>query len=223
MTELREWAERIDQLTERQMKLLTAKNLKQLPELYSTEKDRDPMVWVKFFNPYGRGTWFATEFDGKDTFFGYVMGIGGDELGYFSLSELKRIRAEREDSWKPMKLSQAKAYERKIHGLPEEKEEEGEGEELSEAVAQWIWANDGDLEFALSPFDGQVQIGMGGEWWNGKLKGTKTVFNHRKQRVDPAYAPVTVEVTKDGNDFVFDIKGGFGGMYEKKIKIGKKG
>ena len=46
---------------------------------------------VKFFNPIGSWTWYATEFDGKDTFFGLV---DGDflEWGSFSLSELKSIR-----------------------------------------------------------------------------------------------------------------------------------
>jgi len=107
----------LKRLEEGRQKFLTAKDLKNLPELYSQDGVRDPMVWVKFFNPYGRGTWFATEFSPEEgRFFGYVMGLGGDELGYFMLSDLRRIRAEREQNWKPMKLSAAKAYEKKLHG-----------------------------------------------------------------------------------------------------------
>jgi hypothetical protein len=112
---MRELLKRLEEGT--WQKLLTAKDLKKLPPLYSQEKEKDPMVWVKFFNPYGSGTWFATEFDPKEElFFGYVMGLGGDELGYFSLRDLKSIRAEREQYWKPMKLSAAKQYEKKLHG-----------------------------------------------------------------------------------------------------------
>ena len=104
-------------LEEARQKMLTANDLRKLPAMGATQNESDPKVWVKFFNPYGRGTWFATEYDPKDQmFFGYVMGLGGDELGYFSLADLKRIRAEREQYWKPMKLSAAKAYERKLHG-----------------------------------------------------------------------------------------------------------
>jgi hypothetical protein len=101
-------------------KLLTAADKKRLPKLYSQENNKDPKVWVKFFNPRGSGTWFATEFDGDDTFFGYVMGLGGDELGYFSLSELSRAKCERDQYWKPMSLSAAKATERKMQGQRDE-------------------------------------------------------------------------------------------------------
>lgn len=63
-----------------------------LPALYAQEdRGEDAMVWVKYFNPYGRGTWYITEFDGEDTLFGYCespLGPDCDELGYASLSEL---------------------------------------------------------------------------------------------------------------------------------------
>jgi hypothetical protein len=45
-------------------------------------------VWVKFFSPYSGWTWYATEFDGVDRFFGYVTGFA-NEWGYFSLQELE--------------------------------------------------------------------------------------------------------------------------------------
>lgn len=78
------------------MKLLTKEITKKLPELYSNEdkKPEDVKVIVKFFDPMGSFTWYATEFDGKDTFFGYVRGHC-NELGYFSLSELESIGKQR--------------------------------------------------------------------------------------------------------------------------------
>lgn len=101
----------------RTQKLLTQKDRKRLPPLYSQDDNPDPMVWVKFFNPYGEGTWLATEFDGRDTFFGLVD-LGYPELGYFSLRELQSIRGpggvqgiERDAYFKPKPLSEAKRQE----------------------------------------------------------------------------------------------------------------
>lgn len=69
-------------------RLLSKALRKQLPALYATEELGDEaLVQVKFFSPYTNWTWYATEFDGKDTFFGLVIGHY-PELGYFSLSEL---------------------------------------------------------------------------------------------------------------------------------------
>jgi hypothetical protein len=45
------------------------------------------LVIAKFFTPRSNWTWFATEFDGDDTFFGFVCGHEG-EWGSFLLSEL---------------------------------------------------------------------------------------------------------------------------------------
>lgn len=75
------------------MKLLTKELRKQIPKLYANER-KDPTeikVVAKFFYPLNQWTWYATEFDGKDTFFGYVKGFD-NELGYFSLSELESIK-----------------------------------------------------------------------------------------------------------------------------------
>ena len=73
------------------MKLMTKDLQMQLPQLYSQEEVEDPKVVAKFFTPDANWTWFATEFDGKDTFFGLVDGFE-KELGYFSLAELESIR-----------------------------------------------------------------------------------------------------------------------------------
>ena len=76
------------------MQLLTKEILKRFKEVGSQEKDKDPIVIVKFFNPVGRGYWYATEYNAKDKiFFGYVSLFGdhNDEWGTFSLEELESI------------------------------------------------------------------------------------------------------------------------------------
>ncbi|MCD4830457.1 MAG: DUF2958 domain-containing protein [Anaerohalosphaeraceae bacterium] len=74
------------------MKLLTQEIRKQLPQLYSQEdKGGKAVVYLKMFNPSGSWSWYATEFDGEDTFFGLVDGFE-KELGYFSLKELESVR-----------------------------------------------------------------------------------------------------------------------------------
>jgi hypothetical protein len=79
------------------MKLLTKEILKKLPPLYANENlsPEETKVIVKFFNPCGAATWYATEFEPETgTFFGYVNLGNRDfaELGYFSLEELEAIR-----------------------------------------------------------------------------------------------------------------------------------
>jgi hypothetical protein len=62
------------------------------PKLYSNEKlGLNAQAHVKFFTPDAGWTWYASEFDGEDTFFGLVIGLE-IELGYFSLSELSEVR-----------------------------------------------------------------------------------------------------------------------------------
>lgn len=74
------------------MLLLTKANRKALPKLYSQDgKGMDAIAHVKFFTPDSNWTWYATEFDGEDLFFGLVDGFER-ELGYFSLSELQTVR-----------------------------------------------------------------------------------------------------------------------------------
>ena len=74
------------------MMLLTKELRKKLPKLYAQEKKgEDAIVHVKFFTPDSNWTWYATEFDGVDTFFGLVDGFE-KELGYFSLAELSSTK-----------------------------------------------------------------------------------------------------------------------------------
>lgn len=100
------------------MMLLTKAIKKALPPLYSQENNPDPKVIVKFFDPTGSFTWFATEFDGEDLFFGKVFSsmCPEGELGYFRLSELlhckdnqrglKGLKIERDKFFKQTPISQ---------------------------------------------------------------------------------------------------------------------
>lgn len=92
------------------MKLVTQKVARELPPLYANDGDPEDEVdvVVKFFDPMGQYTWYATEAsavvdgewveltadnyeDADDIrFFGYVDGQFG-ELGYFHLSELESV------------------------------------------------------------------------------------------------------------------------------------
>jgi hypothetical protein len=74
------------------MELLTQELRAALPPLRSTQSlGIDAPIIVKFFTPTSNWTWYATEFDGEDLFFGLVDGFD-KEFGYFSLSELEAVR-----------------------------------------------------------------------------------------------------------------------------------
>ncbi len=76
------------------IKLLTKEAREKLPKLGSQEeKGLDALARVKFFMPDSYWTWYASEFDGEDLFFGLVAGHEA-ELGYFSFSELEGIRGD---------------------------------------------------------------------------------------------------------------------------------
>ena len=81
-----------DSQGDKKMMLLTKANRNALPALYATDGDKAAKAVVKFFTPDGNFTWYASEFDGNDTFFGLVDGGACKELGYFSLSELTNLR-----------------------------------------------------------------------------------------------------------------------------------
>ena len=94
------------------MELMPKEVQEKLPPLYVQEQlGGRAVVHVKYFTPDGSWTWYATEFDGKDTFFGLVDG-NVKELGYFSLSELREARGpmglhiERDLHWTPKTLKE---------------------------------------------------------------------------------------------------------------------
>ena len=92
---------------------MTADLRTQLPQLYSQEEVDDPKAIAKYFTPWTGWTWYATEFDGSDTFFGLVDGQE-QELGYFSLKELEDARGplglpiERDLHFDPTPLSEVR-------------------------------------------------------------------------------------------------------------------
>lgn len=75
------------------MMLLTKKNIKDLPAIGSTDgQGGDAVAVVKFFDPTGSWTWYATEYNPETgEFFGLVDGHE-KELGYFQLEELASFR-----------------------------------------------------------------------------------------------------------------------------------
>jgi len=80
------------------MMMMTKELLKALPKLrtYENAKAEDVPIAVKFFDPTGSWTWYATEGDvmpdGDIEFFGLVRGFE-TELGYFRLSDLQNAKA----------------------------------------------------------------------------------------------------------------------------------
>jgi hypothetical protein len=90
---------------------MTKELIEKMPALYSQEeKGLDAVAQVKFFSPYSNWTWYATEFDGEDIFFGYVEGFE-NELGTFSLSELDKVTTK-------MFGMEMPAVERDLHWTP---------------------------------------------------------------------------------------------------------
>ena len=95
----------------------TPYRLSQIPKLYETDPVslRNKLIHLHFF--LADSDWYVAEFDGKDTFWGFVI-LNGDyvnaEWGYFSFSELRRIRmngwmeidCELERHWKVRPASQ---------------------------------------------------------------------------------------------------------------------
>lgn len=78
------------------MKLITKEIESKLLKtpLYSTEKQPECPVLVKFFYPYGAGTWYVLEAEkqGEDWLFFGLVELQETELGYFTLSELQSVR-----------------------------------------------------------------------------------------------------------------------------------
>ena len=83
----KEWGREIP----REHGLLPDEIKEKLPKLYENEEyGMEAKALVKFFTPDSNWTWYASEFDGEDIFFGLVSGLEV-ELGYFSLSEIQSI------------------------------------------------------------------------------------------------------------------------------------
>ena len=90
----------------------------EIPTLYSTEDQKDPLCIIKLFTPDANWTWYIIEIDDREELcFGYVVGME-QELGYFTMSELSSLRGklnlpvERDMGFIPMPLSKVK----RLHG-----------------------------------------------------------------------------------------------------------
>jgi len=99
--------------------LLDEISRKKLPQLRSGEElGLEAPAQVKFFTPDSNWTWYASEFDGVDTFFGLVSGFEV-EFGNFSLSELQQVLGpmglpiERDLHFEPKKLSELLEFHRR--------------------------------------------------------------------------------------------------------------
>ena len=98
------------------MQLLTKVIRKKLPKLGAQDGlGGKAIAHVKFFTPDSSWTWYITEFDGKDTFFGMVYGLEW-EFGYVSLAELEAVtgavglHVERDLHWTPKTLAEIAPY-----------------------------------------------------------------------------------------------------------------
>ncbi len=104
------------------MPLLTNAMREQLPALYANEElGLEAQALVKFFTPDAGWTWYASEFDGDDIFFGLVVGHE-IELGYFSLKELEEVRGplglpiERDRYFEPASLRELRDQHQRERG-----------------------------------------------------------------------------------------------------------
>jgi len=102
--------------------LLDDESKEKLPPLYSGEEQGlDALAQVKFFTPDSSWSWFASEYNGEDIFFGLVIGLE-IELGYFSLSELKSVKGpmglpiERDLHFEPKSLRELRDQHRRDRG-----------------------------------------------------------------------------------------------------------
>ncbi len=106
----------LDCLPEYAMEVLPGELRGLLPPLYSTEQQGgNAIAPIKFFTPDANWTWYPTEFDGHDLFFGLVSGFEL-ETGYFTLTELEQVRGglnlpiERDLYFEPQTIDELRAY-----------------------------------------------------------------------------------------------------------------
>jgi Protein of unknown function (DUF2958) len=115
------------------MELLTEELRTKIPALYATDAEEDPMVWAKFFTPWANWAWYVIEGQPKDDdflFLGWVVEKEERELGYFLLSELDSVegpfglKIERDDEFKPCRLSEVKKQHRDTTAPPDDASEQ---------------------------------------------------------------------------------------------------
>ena len=73
------------------MKLIPNEIAMQIPALYKTETETDPIAYVRLLTPDSCWTWYVFELDPAERLcFGWVEGLD-NEWGYFSLEELAEV------------------------------------------------------------------------------------------------------------------------------------
>lgn len=102
--------------------LLDQESREKLPPLYGgEEKGLNALAQVKFFTPDSNWTWYASEYDGENVFFGLVVGFA-IEFGYFSLAELQTVRGplrlpiERDLHFEPKSLRELRDFHKQDRG-----------------------------------------------------------------------------------------------------------
>ena len=99
-------------------KLLLLSIIKNIPNLYETENQKDKICYLKLFLADSNWTWYIIEIDKQDnnTCFGFVDGLE-QELGYFTIKELENLRSqfglkvELDSSFTPTQLSKIRALQ----------------------------------------------------------------------------------------------------------------
>jgi Protein of unknown function (DUF2958) len=96
------------------MELLSQELREQIPKLYRTRREEDPVVWVKFFSPFFNWQWYIVECDQVDgvlIFYGWMVHTT-EPQGRFIRSDLASMRAyfgitiERDPQFAACRLSQ---------------------------------------------------------------------------------------------------------------------
>ncbi len=97
------------------MGILSKELLANIPHLYETEDQNDPLCHIKLFTPDANFTWYIIEVSiDENLCYGYVKGLE-NELGYFSLDEIADIRGslglpvEIDSSFTPRLLSKVRS------------------------------------------------------------------------------------------------------------------
>lgn len=104
------------------MKLLPEHIEQSLPPMYAQQRlGLEAIAYVRYFTPWSRWAWYATEYDRQDrVFFGLIVKESTD-LGFFSLAELdsvsspgsdKRLRVRRDTRWTPCTLARCRGRSR---------------------------------------------------------------------------------------------------------------
>jgi hypothetical protein len=173
--------------------LLDTKTREALPPLRSQEHlGLDALAHAKFFTPDSSWTWYASEFDGEDIFFGLVDGFEL-EFGSFTLSELLEVRGglslpvERDRYFQPTTFKELLAMHEKRRTTQSQPPKADKADivqtERDEAERLIMLKDDILQRFQELPPDHQTSIGlvlvkhmMQGEWGERFVKALNRIY-----------------------------------------------